>query len=67
MDDIYQHPVFFECDSLHEEQIRKVEKYFRVRRKSGGGDCGPLRRIKDNVYCIAFKNHQGRYIFIIMF
>lgn len=61
MDDIYQHPVFFECHNLSEEQIRKVENYFLIRRKSGGGDHGPLRRVTDDVYCIEFKSQKGRF------
>ncbi|XP_072232867.1 uncharacterized protein [Leuresthes tenuis] len=54
MGDIYQHPVFFVCHKPL-EQLKKVEKYFRVRRRSGGGDCGPLETVADNVYCITFR------------
>ncbi|XP_044040829.1 uncharacterized protein LOC122870585 [Siniperca chuatsi] len=59
MGDIYQYPVFFECHSLP-EQIKKIEKYFRVRRKSGGGDCGALTRVDDNVYSLAFKYEENQ-------
>ncbi|KAM4565189.1 uncharacterized protein V3H82_014258 [Fundulus diaphanus] len=57
----YQYPVFFECDKLLEGQKKKkVEQYFRVRRRSGGGDCGSLTRVADNVYSIAFKNQKDQ-------
>ncbi|KAM4536838.1 uncharacterized protein PAE49_021279 isoform 2-T2 [Odontesthes bonariensis] len=56
MDDIHQYPVFFECHKpLGEQQVKKVEAYFRVRRRSGGGECAPLRTVADNVYCLTFR------------
>ncbi|XP_052353413.1 E3 ubiquitin-protein ligase DTX3L-like isoform X2 [Oncorhynchus keta] len=50
----YKYPVFFEVPSLDPAQKEKLEKYFQVRRKSGGGDCGPIDNVGDNVYKIAF-------------
>ncbi|XP_020359650.2 uncharacterized protein LOC109906387 [Oncorhynchus kisutch] len=50
----YKYPVFFEVPSLDPAQKEKLEKYFQVRRKSGGGDCGPIHNVGDNVYKIAF-------------
>ncbi|XP_047449717.1 E3 ubiquitin-protein ligase DTX3L-like [Mugil cephalus] len=60
MADTYQYPVFFEFDNLIEAQRKKIERYFRVRRKSGGGECGPLTRVNDNVYSIAFKCQEDQ-------
>ncbi|KAM9335327.1 uncharacterized protein ABDE67_020293 [Symphorus nematophorus] len=60
MGDIYQYPVFFECHSLRREQIKRIENYFRVRRRSGGGDCGPLRRVDEQIYSVAFKNYRDQ-------
>ncbi|XP_034020308.1 LOW QUALITY PROTEIN: GTPase IMAP family member 6-like [Thalassophryne amazonica] len=37
-----------------------MEQYFRVRRRSGGGDCGALREVKPNIYCIAFKDQKDQ-------
>ncbi|XP_012708011.2 uncharacterized protein LOC105917683 isoform X2 [Fundulus heteroclitus] len=61
MGENYQYPVFFECDKLLEGQKKKkVEAYFCVRRRSGGGDCGLLSKVADNVYSIAFKNQKDQ-------
>ncbi|XP_044040989.1 uncharacterized protein LOC122870691 [Siniperca chuatsi] len=60
MGDIYQYPVFFECHRLLAGQIEKIEKYLRVRRKSGGGDCGALTRVDENVYSLAFKYEENQ-------
>ncbi|XP_074555196.1 uncharacterized protein LOC141811153 [Halichoeres trimaculatus] len=57
---VYRHPVYFECLSLGEEQRKKIETYFHVRRKSGGGDCGPLKRETEEVYSIAFKSQKDQ-------
>lgn len=60
MEDPYKHPVFFECPSLDEEQRKRIENYFHIRRKSGGGDCGSITNIHDKVYSIAFKEREGK-------
>ncbi|XP_036967985.1 uncharacterized protein LOC119027159 isoform X2 [Acanthopagrus latus] len=60
MADSHQHPVFFECGVLQGRQLRRIENYFRVRRKSGGGECGPLRTVKGTVYCVAFKHQRDQ-------
>lgn len=59
MGDPYPYPVFFECPSLDGEQRKKIQNYFNIRRKSGGGDCGSVTNIKDKVYSIAFKEREG--------
>lgn len=60
MADSYQYPVYFECHSLlSEKDNKKTEMFFRVHRLSGGGDCGPLTRVADNFYSIAFKRQEG--------
>ncbi|XP_031160228.1 protein mono-ADP-ribosyltransferase PARP14-like isoform X4 [Sander lucioperca] len=60
MEDPYKHPVFFECPSLDEEQRKRIENYFHIRRKSGGGDCGSITNIHDKVYSIAFKEREAQ-------
>ncbi|XP_039679072.1 protein mono-ADP-ribosyltransferase PARP14-like isoform X1 [Perca fluviatilis] len=60
MEDPYKHPVFFEFPSLDEEQRKRIETYFHIRRKSGGGDCGSITNIHDKVYSIAFKEREAQ-------
>lgn len=60
MADDYPYPVFFECVSLQEEQMKKTERYFRISRRSGGGDCGAVRCVEDQIYSVAFKHQKGR-------
>ncbi|XP_039678552.1 protein mono-ADP-ribosyltransferase PARP14-like [Perca fluviatilis] len=61
MDGVYQYSVFFEWNSsLLGEQAKRIETYFRVRRRSGGGDCGPVSRVKDDVYSVAFKYQKDQ-------
>jgi len=57
---IFRYEVYVECLGLEDEdKRRKVRNYFNVRRKSGGGDCGPLELSKGNVYRLAFKEEKG--------
>ncbi|TNN25281.1 hypothetical protein EYF80_064591 [Liparis tanakae] len=61
MGDIYQHPVFFECGDggpLGKEQAKRIETYFRVKRKSGGGDCGALERVIHRTHRVLFKYQE---------
>lgn len=58
---MYHYPVFFECYGLREKHIKGIETYFR-RGISGGGDCGPLIRLGEDVYGIAFRHEKGRLI-----
>lgn len=62
----YQYPVFFECPGLNEEQKKKIENFFHIRRKSGGGDCGSVTRIDDQVFGIAFKDREGKTLWFYM-
>ncbi|KAM8746808.1 protein mono-ADP-ribosyltransferase PARP14-like [Acanthopagrus schlegelii] len=60
MGETYQYPVFFECPGLIDEQKKKIENYFHIRRKSGGGDCGSVTRVHDQVFSIAFKDREAQ-------
>ncbi|KAL7375077.1 hypothetical protein ABVT39_011602 [Epinephelus coioides] len=60
MDNIYRFPVFFECHSLTEEQVKRVQTYFRIRRKSDGGESGSLSRVDDKTYSIAFRYQKDQ-------
>lgn len=60
MTDSCQHPVYLECAALPAERRKKVEKYFHIRRLSGGGECSPLTEVGDKVYRIAFVEREGK-------
>ncbi|XP_015257731.1 PREDICTED: poly [ADP-ribose] polymerase 14-like [Cyprinodon variegatus] len=60
MDTSYKFPVFFDCVPLNEDQRKRVETYFQIRRKSGGGDCGALTAVGERVYSIAFKQQEAQ-------
>ncbi|KAM3590612.1 uncharacterized protein V6R79_012584 [Siganus canaliculatus] len=59
MADMFKYPVFFECPSLQPEHKKKIECYFQIKRRSGGGECGPLSR-DDNIYSVAFKDQSDQ-------
>ncbi|KAG7496605.1 poly [ADP-ribose] polymerase 14-like [Solea senegalensis] len=56
----HQHVVVFQCRSLDRQEVRRVENYFHIRRKSGGGECGSVSQIGDKVYSIAFKEREAQ-------
>ncbi|KAM4565127.1 protein mono-ADP-ribosyltransferase PARP14-like [Fundulus diaphanus] len=60
MDTSYRFPVFFECERLNDDQRKRVESYFHIRRKSRGGECGSLTEVRENFYSIAFKEQQDQ-------
>lgn len=60
MEETYQYPVFFECGNLDGEQRKRIENYFHIRRKSGGGECGLVTNINNKVCSIAFKERDGK-------
>ncbi|KAL4007178.1 hypothetical protein ACER0C_001030 [Sarotherodon galilaeus] len=60
MGDQTQHPVFFECESLKEGHLTRLQKYFGIHRKSGGGECGPVTRVNENVYSVVFRNKRDQ-------
>ncbi|KAK5848280.1 hypothetical protein PBY51_005908 [Eleginops maclovinus] len=56
MDDSFRYPVYFECPNLDGERRKRVELYFRNRRKSRGGECGSITNQENEVYRIAFRD-----------
>ncbi|XP_069564028.1 protein mono-ADP-ribosyltransferase PARP14-like [Brachyistius frenatus] len=59
MGDAHQYPVYFDGADLSAEVKKKIENYFQIRRKSGGGECGPVIKVKDKVYSVAFKEQEA--------
>ncbi|XP_038141103.1 GTPase IMAP family member 7-like isoform X2 [Cyprinodon tularosa] len=61
MADNYQYRVFIKSNSiLSDEKKKKIENYLQVRRRSGGGECGPLTAVADDTYCVAFKDPKAQ-------
>ncbi|XP_050971713.1 protein mono-ADP-ribosyltransferase PARP14 [Labeo rohita] len=55
----YQYAVFFEARSLSDEELRQIQKYFRIRKKSGGGDC-EIDKVGNNTYKIGFMSEAAQ-------
>lgn len=60
--DFYTHAVFFQCDGMGVDMLRKIKNYFQIKRKSGGGECGRVTKVDDKFYSIAFKDKDGEKI-----
>lgn len=56
----YQHAVLFEANSLSDGEMKKIRNYFKIRRQSGGGECGEVEKVRDNTYKISFLEAAGR-------
>ncbi|XP_049338892.1 protein mono-ADP-ribosyltransferase PARP14-like [Astyanax mexicanus] len=56
----YQYAVYFEASNLSEEDLRKIKQYFQIRRRSGGGECGEVKKISENFYRIAFREETDQ-------
>lgn len=55
----YLYHLFFDIHGLDINQQDKVENYFKIKRKSDGGEC-KLKRISASVYDIAFKEEEAQ-------
>ncbi|XP_023695271.2 protein mono-ADP-ribosyltransferase PARP14-like [Paramormyrops kingsleyae] len=56
----YKYPLFFEVSNLDEKLRKNIEKYFQIRRKSGGGECGPVELVAGGTCKIAFKHQEDQ-------
>lgn len=65
---LYKHVVFFQARELTDSEKKKIEKYFKIKRRSGGGECGPVEKTTDNTYMISFLEQEGqnRHCFVSM-
>ncbi|XP_041092722.1 protein mono-ADP-ribosyltransferase PARP14-like [Polyodon spathula] len=55
----YRYLLYFDMPGLDVNQQDKVGNYFKVKRKSDGGECS-LKKISDSVYHIAFKDEEAQ-------
>lgn len=56
---LYTHVVFFQAQELTDSDKKKIERYFKIKRISGGGECGPVEKTADNTYMISFMQQEG--------
>lgn len=56
----YQFAVLFEVKDLSDEEMRKIGKYFHIKRLSGGGECGEVEKVGNDTYKINFLEKEGR-------
>ncbi|XP_033839348.1 protein mono-ADP-ribosyltransferase PARP14-like [Periophthalmus magnuspinnatus] len=54
------HPVYFDCDEMDEEKKKKIQIYFQIRRKSGGGECAAVTGVCGRVYRVDFKDQEAQ-------
>ncbi|XP_026101906.1 poly [ADP-ribose] polymerase 14 [Carassius auratus] len=54
-----EYAVFFEAENLSDAELRQMQKYFKIRRRSGGGEC-EINKVGDNTYKISFMEQQAQ-------
>lgn len=57
----YPYPLYFEARHLTDREKEKVRRHFLKRRDSGGGDCGGIEKVGDNIYKVCFKEQEGTH------
>ena len=60
MDVPFKYEVYFVFPDMDNQRKTRILNYFRNKRKSGGGECGPMEAFKGNVYRIAFQDKKGK-------
>ncbi|KAL4618292.1 poly ADP-ribose polymerase 14-like [Arapaima gigas] len=56
----YRHSVLFDLPVLDDRLKEKVEKYFQIRRKSGGGECGAAQHVGGTTFRISFRDQDAQ-------
>ncbi|XP_027034050.2 protein mono-ADP-ribosyltransferase PARP14-like isoform X1 [Tachysurus fulvidraco] len=56
----YQYAVIFEANNLSDVEMKKIRNYFKIKRQSGGGDCGEVKKVGDNTYKINFLEKEAQ-------
>lgn len=59
MADRCRFPVFFEAPGLDETQRKRIQNYFRITSKSGGGESSNLTNISNCLFTISFQEQKG--------
>ncbi|MCI4377156.1 hypothetical protein PGIGA_G00200530, partial [Pangasianodon gigas] len=56
----YQYAVLFEANNLSDGEMKKIRNYFKIRRQSGGGECGEVEKVGCNTYKISFSDKTAQ-------
>ncbi|XP_008284620.1 poly [ADP-ribose] polymerase 14 [Stegastes partitus] len=56
--DEFVHSLFFEAKDLTSKEKEKIRRYFQIKRESGGGECGNIEKVGNNIYKISFKDKE---------
>ncbi|XP_028822095.1 protein mono-ADP-ribosyltransferase PARP14-like [Denticeps clupeoides] len=59
-----EHSVFFKAEDLSDKDKERIKNYFKIKRKSGGGECSDVEKVAENCYKISFlqKEDQERVL-----
>lgn len=60
----YKYTVFFEAKSLSDVELEHIHKYFKIRKKSGGGEC-EIDKVGNNTYKIGFRSEKGKHFLLL--
>lgn len=60
----YKYTVLFEAENLSDAELRQMQKYFKIRRRSGGGEC-EINKVGDTTYKISFMEREGKVVLFI--
>ncbi|XP_016415475.1 uncharacterized protein LOC107745958 [Sinocyclocheilus rhinocerous] len=55
----YKYAVFFEAENLSDAELRQMEKYFKIKRRSGGGEC-KINKVGDTTCMISFMEKEAQ-------
>ncbi|MEQ2204940.1 hypothetical protein XENOCAPTIV_021486, partial [Xenoophorus captivus] len=56
----FPHPLYFEARHLTDREMEKVRRHFQKKRDAGGGDCGAIEKVGDNIYKVCFREQQDQ-------
>ncbi|KAL2079244.1 hypothetical protein ACEWY4_024988 [Coilia grayii] len=56
----YKHKVFFQARELTDPEKEKVRNYFKIKRRSGGGECGRVEKVSEGTYKILFLEQEAQ-------
>ncbi|KAL2079253.1 hypothetical protein ACEWY4_024997 [Coilia grayii] len=55
-----KHEVVFQARELTDSEKEKIQIYFKIKRRSGGGECGPVEKVSEGTYKISFLEQEAQ-------